>query len=141
MPSLCATSCQAVPSTSALQQSGALERALAALQGFSTCGISQGRDWFSRQQALADDQQHERYDADCEDDIACLAELPEQQHSPLEKIVAAAGHPDQLGNWVIAMVKPAPALKPTRMLSLIRFTSALSRSSQAIRQRTATVKP
>ena len=36
------------------------------------------------------------------------------------------------------MVRPAPALKPTRMLSLIRRTSMLSRKIQAIRQSTAT---
>ena len=42
--------------------------------------------------------------------------------------------PNRLGSWVIAMVRPAPALKPTRMLSLISFTSALNRNSQAIRQ-------
>ena len=29
--------------------------------------------------------------------------------------------PNRLGNWVIAMVRPAPILKPTRMLSLISF--------------------
>ena len=40
----------------------------------------------------------------------------------------------------MAMVRPAPALKPTRMLSLISFTSALRRNSQAKRQSTATVK-
>ncbi len=40
----------------------------------------------------------------------------------------------------MAMVSPAPALKPTRMLSLISFTSTLSRNSQAIRQSAATVK-
>ena len=40
----------------------------------------------------------------------------------------------------MAMVRPAPALNPTRMLSLISFTSALSRNSQAKRQSTATVK-
>ncbi len=38
------------------------------------------------------------------------------------------------------MVRPAPILKPTRMLSLMSFTSALKRSTQAIMQRTATVK-
>jgi hypothetical protein len=37
------------------------------------------------------------------------------------------------------MVKPAPALKPTRMLSLISRTSMLSRSSQATRQNSATI--
>ena len=38
------------------------------------------------------------------------------------------------------MVKPAPALKPTRMLSLIRRTSMLSRKIHAIRQRAATAR-
>jgi hypothetical protein len=41
----------------------------------------------------------------------------------------------------MAMVTPAPALKPTRMLSLISLTRSLSRSSQAIRHNAATVKP
>ena len=38
------------------------------------------------------------------------------------------------------MVSPAPALKPTRMLSLIRRTSMLSLNSHAIRQSSATAK-
>ena len=40
----------------------------------------------------------------------------------------------------MAMVNPAPALKPTRMLSLISFTSTLSRNSHASRLSAATVK-
>ena len=38
------------------------------------------------------------------------------------------------------IVNPAPALKPTKMLSLMSLTSRLSRSSQAMRQSKATVK-
>ncbi len=38
------------------------------------------------------------------------------------------------------MVRPAPALKPTRMLSLMSFTSTLNRNNQANRQSIATVK-
>ena len=41
--------------------------------------------------------------------------------------------PSRLGICVIAMVRPAPALKPTRMLSLINFTSTLRRNSHANR--------
>src|SRR5262245_45964025 len=40
--------------------------------------------------------------------------------------------PSRLGIWVIAIVNPAPALNPTRMLSLMSRTSMLSRSSHAI---------
>ncbi len=43
--------------------------------------------------------------------------------------------PKSAGSWVTAMVIPAPALKPTRMLSLISFTSTLSWSAQAMTQR------
>ena len=46
--------------------------------------------------------------------------------------------PNRLGNWLMMIVSPAPALKPTRMLSLIRRTRMLSLKSQAIRQRIAT---
>ena len=42
--------------------------------------------------------------------------------------------PNKLGSWVIMMVNPAPALNPTRMLSLISLTRALKRSAQANRQ-------
>ena len=48
--------------------------------------------------------------------------------------------PNRLGSCVMMMVSPAPALKPTRMLSLMRRTSMLSRNIQAIRQSTATAK-
>ena len=48
--------------------------------------------------------------------------------------------PNRLGNWLMMMVSPAPALKPTRMLSLTRRTRTLSLNSQAIRQSTATAK-
>ena len=48
--------------------------------------------------------------------------------------------PKSAGSWVTAMVIPAPALKPTRMLSLISFTSTLSRSAQAMTQRIAMAK-
>ena len=41
----------------------------------------------------------------------------------------------------MAMVNPAPILNPTRMLSLMSLTSALSRNAHAIRQSMATVKP
>jgi hypothetical protein len=39
------------------------------------------------------------------------------------------------------MESPAPALKPTRMLSLISRTSMLSLNSQASAQRNATATP
>jgi hypothetical protein len=68
-----------------------------------------------------------------------LAELADQQEHPLEEIVTPTRHPKRLGNWVTAMVKPAPILKPTRILSLINLTSTLSRNSQANTQSTATV--
>ena len=48
--------------------------------------------------------------------------------------------PNRAGSCVTAMVMPAPALKPTRMLSLISFTSTLSRSAQAMMQSTTTAK-
>ena len=48
--------------------------------------------------------------------------------------------PNRLGSCVMAIVRPAPALNPTRTLSLISFTSTLSRNSQAIRLSAATVK-
>jgi hypothetical protein len=40
----------------------------------------------------------------------------------------------------MAMVKPAPALKPTRILSLINLTRALNRRSHDRKHSTATVK-
>ena len=40
----------------------------------------------------------------------------------------------------MAIVSPAPILKPTSTLSLTSFTSTLSRSSHAIRHSAATVK-
>jgi hypothetical protein len=58
-----------------------------------------------------------------------------------KKLCPPPATPKRLGSWVIMMVRPAPALNPTRMLSLISLTSALSRSAQASRQSKATVKP
>ncbi len=46
--------------------------------------------------------------------------------------------PNSLGSWVMAMVSAAPALKPSRMVSLMKFTSELSRRSHATRQMAAT---
>jgi hypothetical protein len=40
--------------------------------------------------------------------------------------------PNSFGNWVRAIVSAAPALKPSRMVSLMKLTSELSRNSQAI---------
>ena len=57
-----------------------------------------------------------------------------------KKLCPPPATPNRLGSWVMAMVRPAPILKPTRMLSLISLTSALSRSSQDNRQSAATVK-
>ena len=51
-----------------------------------------------------------------------------------KKLCPPPATPNRLGSCVMMMVSPAPALKPTRMLSLIRRTSMLSRKSQAIRQ-------
>jgi hypothetical protein len=56
-----------------------------------------------------------------------------------KKLCPPPGTPSRLGIWVIAIVKPAPALNPTRMLSLMRRTSMLSRRSHAIRQSKATM--
>ena len=39
--------------------------------------------------------------------------------------------PNNLGNWVKAIVSAAPALKPSRMVSLMKLTRELNRSSQA----------
>ena len=50
------------------------------------------------------------------------------------------GTPNRLGNCVMAMVSPAPKRKPTSTLSLISFTSTLSRAAQATRQTAATAK-
>ena len=57
-----------------------------------------------------------------------------------KKLCPPPATPNRLGNCVIAIVRPAPALKPTRMLSLINSTSTLSRNNQANRQSIATVK-
>jgi hypothetical protein len=43
--------------------------------------------------------------------------------------------PSSPGSCVIAIVSPAPALKPISTLSLISLTSTLSRNIQATRQR------
>ena len=56
---------------------------------------------------------------------------PASTQARSKKLWPPPATPNRLGSWVMAMVRPAPALKPTRMLSLISFTSALSRSSQA----------
>ena len=39
--------------------------------------------------------------------------------------------PNNFGNWVMAIVSAAPALKPSRMVSLMKLTSELNRSSHA----------
>ena len=46
--------------------------------------------------------------------------------------------PKSFGSWVMAMVSAAPALKPSRIVSLMKFTSELRRSSHAARQIAAT---
>lgn len=56
-----------------------------------------------------------------------------------KKLWPPPDRPNRLGSWVMAIVSPAPTLKPTRMLSLISFTRALSRSTQETRQSAATV--
>ncbi|MGX1141530.1 hypothetical protein AB7M11_005766 [Bradyrhizobium ottawaense] len=48
--------------------------------------------------------------------------------------------PSRLGSWLMMMVSPAPALKPTRMLSLTRRTSTLSLNNHAMKHSTATAK-
>ena len=53
------------------------------------------RDRLSRQQALAEHEQHDRDDADGKHEVMHLAELPGEQHRPLKKIVPAAGHAKQ----------------------------------------------
>ena len=53
------------------------------------------RDRLARQQALAEHEQHDRDDADGEHEEVHLAELPGEQHGPLEKIVPAARHAEQ----------------------------------------------
>ena len=95
---------------------------------------------FSGQQAFAEYNQSDRNDPDQQNKVLHLTELPDKQERPLEKIVPPPLTPKRLGNWVIAMVKLAPALKPTRMLSLISFTSTLRRKSHANRLSAATVK-
>jgi len=68
-----------------------------------------------------------------------MAELPGQEHDTLKEIMTASRDtPNRLGNWVMAMVNPAPILKPTRMLSLINLTSTLRRNNQARKHRPAT---
>ena len=46
--------------------------------------------------------------------------------------------PKSLGSCVVAMVSAAPALKPRRMVSLMKFTSELSRKTHASRHIAAT---
>ena len=46
--------------------------------------------------------------------------------------------PNSLGSWVMAIVSAAPALKPSRMVSLMKFTSELRRSSHATTHMAAT---
>ena len=43
------------------------------------------------------------------------------------------GTPKSLGNCVMAMVSAAPALKPSRIVSLMKLTSDDSRSAQAMK--------
>ena len=50
------------------------------------------------------------------------------------------GTPSNLGNCVAAITSAAPALKPVRMLSEMKFTSTLNRSSQASRNTPAMSK-
>ena len=58
-----------------------------------------------------------------------------------KKLCPPPAMPNRLGSCVMMIVNPAPALKPTKMLSLMSLTSRLSRSNQAMRQSMATVKP
>ena len=53
------------------------------------------RNRFAWQQALAEHQQHDRDEADRKYEVAGLAELPGEQHSPLKKIMPSAGHANQ----------------------------------------------
>ena len=46
--------------------------------------------------------------------------------------------PKSFGNWVMAMVSAAPALKPSKMVSLMKLTSELNRSSHAAAHMAAT---
>ena len=45
--------------------------------------------------------------------------------------------PNSLGNWVMAMVRAAPALKPSSMVSLMKLTSELNRRIHAMRHMAA----
>ena len=53
------------------------------------------RDGLAWQQAFAEHQQHDRDDADGKYEVVGLADLPGEQHGPLEKIMPAAGHANQ----------------------------------------------
>src|SRR3954447_400014 len=55
-----------------------------------------------------------------------------------QKLWPPPATPNRLGNWLIMMVSPAPALKPTRILSLTRRTRTLSLNNHAIRHSSAT---
>jgi hypothetical protein len=63
-----------------------------------------------------------------------------KQHNPLKKIVPADCYTEQAWQLGHGDRQAGAALNPTRMLSLISFTSALKRSNQANRQSAATVK-
>ena len=58
-------------------------------------GNNAERNGLSWQQALAEHQQHDRDDADGKYEVVGLADLPGEQHGPLEEIVSAAGHAKQ----------------------------------------------
>ena len=70
-----------------------------------------------------------------------LAELPGKRTARPKKLCPPPAVPIRLGSWVMAIVSPAPALKPTKMLSLISLTSSLRRNAQAAKHNAATVKP
>ena len=48
---------------------------------------------------------------------------PGRIQSPLEEAVPPAFTPKSFGNWVNAIVSAAPALKPSRIVSLMKLTS------------------
>ena len=73
---------------------------------------------------VADDQQCDRADTEGKDDSAgvreadCRASTRRSKKSPLPP-----GTPKSFGSWVIAIVIAAPALNPSRIVSLMKLTS------------------
>ena len=56
---------------------------------------------------------------------------PPRTQTRSKKLSPPPGTPNSLGSCVIAMVRAAPALKPSRIVSLMKFTSEESLRSQA----------